>query len=111
MRTRIVQGVGVRISCLDWKSPSVREKIIEEAEGFYEEVQPNGITAYIDFANTGDDNGCYLISYNYKPYEQVPFNSIEELRDFYVRALKNHVNNTVQEIRDAVGDIAETYFG
>lgn len=114
MRDHPVQGVGVCMNSLDWIDPDIFEQVEDDGEKFFSEVQPNGVTAYIKFTKIndgGDDrNDYYLISYNHKPYEQTPFSSLEELKDFYVRGLQEHVNNTAQEIREMVDDVEETYF-
>ena len=115
MRDHPVQGVGVCMNCFDWKDPDIFEQMEDECGEFYTEEQPNGVVAHINFTKINDGtNGrddYYLISYNYKPYEKTPFNTLEELKEFYVRALQKHVNNSEQEIRDTVDDIDETYFG
>ena len=79
------------------------------------EVQPNGVRSIIEYTVCGDDDDgddmYHLITHNSKPYEPTPFNSINELKDFYVRALQEHVNNSPDEIRESVTAINATFWG
>ena len=111
MQNYPIQGIGIKINDLVWKDPSFPETIWEEEhDGFYIEVQPNNETVYIDIA-TSEDQGAFLIIYNYKAYQRTPFNSIEELQECFIRALRDKVNNTDAEIINLIEDINTTYWG
>ena len=114
MQSYPIQGVGVRMNSFDWKDSDIYEQIEDDNDPFYAEQQPNGVTAYIEFVRVDDgsnDDDCYLITYNYKAYQQTPFNTFEELQEFYVRGLREHVNNTDEEIRASVEDVDVTFWG
>ena len=102
------------MNCLDWKDPDIFNQVIEEAIGseFYAKVQPNGVRAIIEYTICGDDDDgddiYHLITHNYRAYEPTPFNSLDELKEFYVRALQEHVNNPPDEVRKAVTEINST---
>jgi len=111
-----MQGVGICLNALEWKDPDILDQMIDEGVGseFYAEDTPNGVTALIEFTLAGDDDGTedyYLITHNYKAYQQTPFNSEEELKDFYVRALREHVEDSDDEIRNSIEDIDMTFSG
>ena len=112
-----IQGVGICMNSLDWKDPDIFQQMIDDGGDFYSEMQPNGVTAVIDFVivNGACSDGSYddyhLITYNYKPYAQTPFESEDALKDFYIRGLREHVHNTEQEIRDLIDSIDATYWG
>lgn len=120
VRSYPVQGVGAYISHFDWKDKSIFDKIYAmeqngiKKEKFYSEKRPNGIIARIDVAAVGGsdcDNELYdylLIVYDYKAYRKTPFNSLEDLKMFFVRALRGHVNNTQREIMEMINSIAKT---
>jgi len=116
MKSYPVQGVGVCVDSLNWKELDVFcQEHDDSGNEFYAEVQPNGVRTVINLTIAGgddDDNDAYfLVIYNCKPYEQTPFSSLEEIKEFYVRALRESVHNTDDEIRAAVEDIDTTYWG
>lgn len=117
MHSYPISGMGICMGKLEWKDPDMPEQIIENGGEFYFEKQPNGIVACLDFvildgaysANGDDDK--FLIVYDHRAYHKTPFDSIEELKDFFVRALLGHVNNTEEEIRGMVENVMGTHYG
>jgi hypothetical protein len=116
MRDYPIQGVGVFVKNLDLKDNESFFEILDDigCGEFYSEERPNGIMACIDISKAEGDNDndeyC-LITYNYKPYEQTPFDSLDELKQFYIRGLREHVNASDTEIYEMIDDIDSTGFG
>ena len=103
------QGAGIRVDKLNWKDPDLVEELDIKCEVFHERLQKNGVMAYIEILFAEGD-AYYLITYSGRPYEETPFVSLGELQEFYVGALREHVTNTDEEIRDLVEDLDLLYF-
>ena len=103
------QGTGIRVDKLDWINPALVVELDIKGEVIYEKMQKNGVMAYIEIIFAEDDR-YYLITYSGRPYGEAPFSSIEELQAFYVKALREFVTNTDEEIRDMVEDLDLLYF-
>ena len=104
-----IQGVGIDVNSLSWKDPAYLEQKLDACDGFYYQLQPNGVTAYMEIA-TDEHDVTYLIIHNYRAYQRTPFESLENLEEFFVKVIAPHVHNTHEEIVSFIEDIDTTYY-